>query len=131
MVLGLVGLALASGRPEAFFLPAVVGLAAQSGGFVTAALVGRPVSGHVARMLDAVPPGWRHDDAVRELFRLQDLMWAGVFALRGGVTAALALSGSVGGAGAFRLTGTPMYIALIALCVRWARPVVGDGLSRR
>lgn len=123
-VLGLVALALVSGEPTAFFLPAVVGLVAQSGGFAAAALVGRPVTGHVARMLDAVPAHWRHDVVVRDLFRRQDLVWACVLALRGGITAAFALSGSVTGAGAFRLTGTPMYIALIALCVRWARPTL-------
>ena len=123
-VLGLVALALVTGRAEAFFLPAVVGLSLQSAGFACAALVARPVSGHVARMLGEVPRHWRDVDPVRRVFCEQDVMWSGVFALRGAVTAALALQGSVAGAGAFRLTGTPMYIALIALCVRWARPVV-------
>lgn len=123
-LLGLLGLALGSGRPEAFFLPAVVSLAAQSSGFASAALCSRPVTGHVARVLDAVPPGWRADPVLRDLFRRQDLLWAAVFALRSGITAAFALSGSVTGAGAFRLTGTPMYIGLIALCVRWARPTL-------
>jgi hypothetical protein len=124
VVLGLVAVALLTGRPEAFFLPAVVGLAAQSAGFASAALLGRPVTGHVARMLGSVPAGWRARDDVRALFCRQDLLWAVVFALRGGVTAAFALSGSVAGAGAFRLSGTPMYIALVALCVRWARPAL-------
>jgi hypothetical protein len=124
VVLGLVGLALLTGRPEAFFLPAVVGLALQSAGFTSAALGRRPVSGHVARLLGVVPRAWRRETTLRDLFRQQDLMWAGVFAFRAGVTAALALSGSVAGAGLFRLTGTPMYIALVALCVRWARPAL-------
>ena len=43
---------------------------------------------------------------------------------RSGVTGALYLAGSTTGAGLFRLTGTPMYVLLVALCVRWARPVV-------
>jgi hypothetical protein len=129
VVLGLVGLALVTGRPEAFFLPAVVGLAAQSAGFTTAGLAGWPVSGHVARMVGAVPRGWREDRPARLLFCRQDVLWALVFSLRGGITAALALSGSVAGAGVFRLTGTPMYIAVIALCVRWSRPT-SERLSR-
>ena len=124
VVLLLVGLALVTGRAEAFFLPAVVGLGLQAAGVATAALAGRPVTGSVGRMLGELPPGWRDDPALCALFREQDVLWAGVFATRAAVTAALALSGSVGGAGAFRLTGTPMYVLLVALCVRWARPVV-------
>lgn len=123
-VLALVGLALLTGRAEAFFLPAVLGLGAQAAGATTAALLGRPVTGHVARLLGEAPVHWHLVDDVRELFRLQDLLWALVFALRAAVTAAFALSGSVAGAGAFRLTGTPMYIALVALCVSWARPTL-------
>jgi hypothetical protein len=124
VVLGLVGLALLTGRPEAFFLPAVLGLALQAAGLVAAAVTGRPVTGHVARQLGTVGPSWRRDPGLRLLFCQQDLMWAGVFSLRAAVTAALALSGSVAAAGVFRLTGTPMYIALVALCVRWAGPVL-------
>lgn len=124
VVLALVGLALVTGRAEAFFLPAVVGLALQSAGLACAALAGRPVTGAVARMLGEVDGRWRGDAVLCALFRQQDVLWAAVFATRAGVTAALALSGSVGGAGAFRLTGTPMYVLLVALCVRWAQPVV-------
>jgi hypothetical protein len=123
-VLSLVALALVTGRPEAFFLPAVVGLAAQSAGFASAALARRPVTGHVARMLGTVAHDWVADPPLRDLFRRQDVMWAGVFALRAAVTAAFAVTGSVAGAGLFRLTGTPMYIGLVALCVRWARPAL-------
>lgn len=126
VVLGLVALAVVTGRPEAFFLPAVLGLGMQAAGFASAALARRPVSGHVARMLGVVPHAWRREPALLDLFRRQDVMWAGVFSLRAAVTAAFALSGSVAGAGVFRLTGTPMYIALVALCVRWARPTLDE-----
>jgi hypothetical protein len=64
------------------------------------------------------------DRVLVRLFARQDLLWAGVFALRGVVTLALVLGGTTGWAGAFRLTGTPLYVLLVALCVRQARPVV-------
>ena len=123
-VLALVGLTLRSGTATTFFLPAVLTLLAQSAALLLAVGAGQPVTGHVAAQLHAVPATWRADARLLGLFRQQDLVWAVVFALRSAVTAALLLQGSVAGAGLFRLTGTPMYIALAALCVRWARPAL-------
>ena len=123
-VLALVALTLRSGSPSTFFLPAVLSLLVQSTALLGAAALRRPVTGHVCALLAAVPAGWRSEHRLLRLFVQQDLVWAVLFALRSAVTAALVLHGSVTGAGLFRLTGTPMYIALVALCVRWARPVV-------
>jgi hypothetical protein len=123
-VVALVALALRSGSPSTFFLPAVVTLLLQSAALLGAAALRRPVSGHVSALLAAVPEGWRADQRLLRLFVQQDLVWSVVFVLRSAVTAAFVLHGSVTGAGLFRLTGTPMYVALVALCVRWARPVV-------
>ena len=123
-VVALVALTLRSGTATTFFLPAVLTLLAQSAGLLLAVVAGRPVTGHVAGQLHAVPATWRAHPGLLGLFRQQDLVWSLVFALRSAVTAALLLQGSVAGAGLFRLTGTPMYIALVALCVRWARPAL-------
>jgi hypothetical protein len=123
-VLVLVGVALRTGSPSAFFLPAVLSLAAQSAGLLTASVAGRPVTGFVARQVGAVPFAWRSDPVLRRLFREQDLLWSGVFALRSAVTAALVLQDDVLGAGLFRLTGTPLYLLLVVVCVRWAAPTL-------
>ena len=123
-VLALVALTLRSGNATTFFLPAVLTLLGQSAALLLAVVFRQPVTGHVADRLHAVRATWRADAGLLDLFRQQDLVWAVVFALRSAVTAALLLQGSVAGAGLFRLTGTPMYIALVALCVRWARPAL-------
>lgn len=126
-VVALVLLTLRTGRASVFFLPAVLTLAAESAGLLTAAAVRRPVTGHVARALDAVPAGWRDDRRLLALFVRQDLLWSVLLALRAAVTAAFVLADSVAGAGLFRLTGTPMYVVVLAVCVRWARPHVAPG----
>jgi hypothetical protein len=123
-VVALVAYAVSSGQATAFFTPAVVTLALESAGLLCAALAGRPVTGEVARRLGEVPEDWRSDAALQSLFRQQDLVWSALLAVRASVTAAFVVSGSVTGAGLFRLTGTPMYVALVAVCVRWALPVL-------
>lgn len=129
-VVALVALALSSGTPTAFFVPAVLTLLGESALVTCAALAGRPVTGLVARQLHEVPTSWRSHPRLRQLFVTQDLVWAVLLALRAAITAAFVITGSVAGAGLFRLTGTPMYVALIAVCVRWARPVVrGDAVQ--
>lgn len=125
-VLVLLVLALVSGRAEAFFLPGVFSLMGQSGGLLLTALVRRPFAGAVGQAFGALPDRWRSDPVLVSLFVRQDLLWAAVFGLRGVVTGLLVLGGTTGWAGAFRLTGTPLYVLLVALCVRWAQPVVAE-----
>ncbi|HWG93476.1 MAG TPA: DUF3159 domain-containing protein [Mycobacteriales bacterium] len=117
-------LTLATGRPEAFFLPGVLTQTAQCAGLLLTALVGRPVTGAVGQAFGALPARWREDRALVGLFVRQDLLWAAVFGARAVVTAALVLAGTTAWAGVFRLTGTPLFVLLVALCVRWARPAV-------
>lgn len=93
-----------------------------------AVAVHRPVAGHLARQLEVVPGDWRQHPGLLRLFTEQDLVWAALLALRSAVTAALVLAGTVTVtvASLFRLTGTPMCIALVAMCVRWARPILDE-----
>lgn len=92
---GSIGLAAAvtfaalSGDARAFFLPGIYVDAAYAIGFLTSAVVGRPLVGTIYGLLFRQRRSWRADVRLRRVLTIATVGWALLFALRAAVQGAL------------------------------------------
>lgn len=119
--MGLAGLAAAaalafvSGDAKTYFLPGIIANAGYAVLTVTSILVGRPLLGYIAALLDRGYSHWRDDRALRRAAVLATAMWAAVFTLRACVQGYLYVHDSVGWLAPVRLgMGLPLWALAVA-----------------
>lgn len=116
-IAGFLGLAFAAylasrtGKAEGFFLPGILTSTATAAALVVSVLVRRPAVGFVVAAFRGDGPEWRDDARQRRTYTWLTLAWAALYGGRAGISALLYQAGEVGLLGAFKITGTPMYVA--------------------
>ncbi|MDQ1696256.1 MAG: hypothetical protein QOJ03_1609 [Frankiaceae bacterium] len=119
--MGLVGLAAAAalaaltGNAKTYFLPGILLNAAYAVLTVVSIIVGRPLLGYVAALIDRGYAHWRTDAALHRAASQATAMWAGVFALRACVQGYLYVHDHVHWLAPVRLgMGLPLWALAVA-----------------
>lgn len=124
-----VGLALASGRASAYFLPGIVGNAVFAVACVISVLIGRPLIALTSRVLYRWPWSWYTHPRVRPAYAEITLVWAVAYLGRAGGQAWLATRDAVGSLAVVRIaTGLPLFVALLGatfVYVNWRLRTLG------
>ncbi|MEX0657650.1 MAG: DUF3159 domain-containing protein [Egibacteraceae bacterium] len=124
-------IAMATGSPEAAFLPGIIQSAAWAVGLGASILLRRPAVGYLIGAVLDDPAGWRDDPAIVRLANRLTFVLLLPMVVRVAVQYPLYLAGEVGWLGAARVAlGWPLYVAALvaagALLARGRTPLHRD-----
>jgi hypothetical protein len=118
-----VGIALATGRAENYFLPRVITNAAVGAVLVASITARRPAVGLIAAALYRLPREWMAQPQVRHVFVVATWPWVALCALRASVYGILINAGEVGWLAAVTtILGWPTFAALLIATYAYVRP---------
>jgi hypothetical protein len=117
-----VGIALATGRAENYFLPRVITNAAAGAVLVASIIARRPAVGLIAAALYRLPREWMAQPEVRHVFVVATWPWVALCVLRASVYGILINAGEVGWLAAVTtILGWPTFAALLIATYAYVR----------